>query len=31
MKNRKFIILDNSAAKKSGILDWPRYFCDCSI
>jgi len=31
MKNLKFIILDYLAAKKFGILDWRRDFCDCSI
>jgi len=31
MNNHKFIILDNLAAKKSGILDWRRDFCDCSL
>jgi len=28
--NLKFIILDYLAAKKSGILDWRRDFCDWS-
>jgi len=31
MNNHKFIILDNLAAKKSGMLDWRRDFCDCSL
>ena len=31
MNNLKFIILDYLAAKKSGILDWRRDFCDWSI
>jgi len=31
MKNLKFIILDYLAAKKSGVLDWCRDFCNCSI
>jgi len=31
MRNLKFIILDYLAAKKSGILDWGRDFCDWSI
>ena len=30
MNNLKFIILDYLAAKKSGILDWRRDFCDWS-
>jgi len=31
MKNLKFISLDYLTAKKSGILDSRRDFCDCSI
>jgi len=31
MNNFKFIILDNLAAKKSGILDWQRDFCNWSL
>jgi len=31
LNNFKFIILDYLAAKKSGILDWRRDFCDWSI
>jgi len=30
MSNLKFIGLHYLAAKKSGILDWSRYFCDWS-
>jgi len=31
MNNLKFIILDYLAAKKSGLLDWRRDFCNWSI
>ena len=31
MNNLKFIILDYLTAKKSGILDWRRDFCDWSL
>jgi len=31
MNTLKFIILDYLAAKKSGILDWSKDFCDWSI
>jgi len=31
MNNLKFIILDYFAAKKSGILDWRRDFCEWSL
>jgi len=31
MNNPKYIILDYLDAKKSGIFDWCRDFCDWSI
>jgi len=31
MNNLMFIILDCLAAKKSGIVDWRRAFCDWPI